>query len=189
MSKVSNRRSMVADLYAKYWRPLTRTIAKSVGTMDEAEDIVQESFQRIFSNNQLSEMSDPAGYLRMTARNILIDRRRHQKVEQKYRPEMSILDYGAQVEVITPERIVAGREEMSALQDAIEALPPKRRAVFVMSRIHNLSYREISRRIGISEGTVEKHVWRSLVQIGRQLETSSERGAAGSVKEYHRDSR
>lgn len=158
-------------------------IAKSAGTMDEAEDIVQESFQRIFSNSRLSEMSDPAGYLRMTARNILIDRRRHQKVEQKYQPEVSILDYGAQVEVITPERIVSSREEISALHDAIEALPPKRRAVFIMSRIHNLSYREISRRIGISEGTVEKHVWRSLVQIGQHLGASSGGRSAGSPKE------
>jgi len=159
------------------------TIARSAGTIDEAEDIVQESFQRVFSNSRLSEMSDPAGYLRMTARNILIDRRRHQKVEQKYRPEMSILDYGAQVEVITPERIVSGREEMSALQGAIEALPPKRRTVFIMSRIHNLSYREISRRVGISEGAVEKHVWRSLVQISQHLGSSSQSGGVKAAKE------
>jgi len=151
--------------------------------MDEAEDIVQESFQRVFSNGRLPEMSDPAGYLRMTARNILIDRRRHQKVEQKYRPEMSMLDYGEQVETITPERIVAGREEMSALQEAIEALPPKRRAVFIMSRIHNLSYREISQRVGISEGAVEKHVWRSLVQISQQLGTSPKSNPVRSAEE------
>ena len=158
-------------------------MAKSAGTMDEAEDIVQESFQRIFSNKRLAEMNDPAGYLRVTARNILIDRRRHQKVEQKYRPEVSILDYGAQVEVITPETIVSDREEISALQDAIEALPPKRRAVFIMSRIHNLSYREISRRVGISEGTVEKHVWRSLVQISKHLSTSSHDSDAGAAQD------
>ena len=57
------------------------------------------------------------------------------------------------------------------MTEAIEALPPKCRRVFVLHKIHHLSHREISRVLGISGHAVEKHMMRALARCQSAFET------------------
>ncbi|MFT4193459.1 RNA polymerase sigma factor [Ottowia sp.] len=57
-----------------------------------------------------------------------------------------------------PAHILLGRQRLALLADAIHALPPRQRDVFVMHRIHGVAQQDIARHLGISLKTVEKHL-------------------------------
>ena len=61
----------------------------------------------------------------------------------------------------------------ASLDAAIESLPPKCREVFRLSYLEDLSNREISERLGISQSTVENHMYAALKQLRRKLSASS----------------
>ena len=57
----------------------------------------------------------------------------------------------------------------ASLDAAIESLPPKCREVFKLSYLEDLSNREISERLGISQSTVENHMYSALKQLRQKL--------------------
>ena len=57
----------------------------------------------------------------------------------------------------------------ASLDAAIESLPPKCREVFRLSYLEDLSNREISERLGISQSTVENHIYSALKQLRQKL--------------------
>ena len=54
--------------------------------------------------------------------------------------------------------------------EAISALPPKRRQVFLLSREQGLSYKEIAERLGISKNTVEIHMVKAMKSLHQYLD-------------------
>jgi RNA polymerase sigma-70 factor (ECF subfamily) len=62
------------------------------------------------------------------------------------------------VDEISPEQRAIGRDDLRRLANAFDLLPPKCREVVWLRRVLGLSQREVAGRLGINEGTVEKHV-------------------------------
>jgi RNA polymerase sigma-70 factor (ECF subfamily) len=62
------------------------------------------------------------------------------------------------------------QEEISRYRQAIDGLSEKTRVIFLFQRVHGLTYKEISHRLGISVSTVEYHMMRALVHIDQALE-------------------
>jgi RNA polymerase sigma-70 factor (ECF subfamily) len=67
------------------------------------------------------------------------------------------------------DAVVQGRQELALLHRTIDELPPKCRVVFLLSREHGLTMKEIAARLGISEKTVEKHILRAMTQCRQAL--------------------
>ena len=63
---------------------------------------------------------------------------------------------------ISPEQIALQGERLRVLQQTIAGLPRKRRRVFVLNRVHGLSYAEIAGRENMTESAVSRHVFRAL---------------------------
>ncbi|HUH23077.1 MAG TPA: sigma-70 family RNA polymerase sigma factor, partial [Brevundimonas sp.] len=66
------------------------------------------------------------------------------------------------VDELTPEDTVMARNELQVLAEMISRLPEKTRKIFLLSRVSGLSQKEVSRRTGIAESTVEKHIAKGL---------------------------
>jgi RNA polymerase sigma-70 factor (ECF subfamily) len=60
-------------------------------------------------------------------------------------------------------------ELRDAIRDAIEALPPRTREVFLMSRERNLRYSEIAEQLGVTVKAVEANMSRALRQLREKL--------------------
>ena len=74
------------------------------------------------------------------------------------------------------ERVLSAKQRLLIVERAIRAMEPKRRAVFVLNRVHELSYAEISRRVGVPETTVKRLVAAAIVACERSLRAH---GASG----------
>lgn len=140
---------------AKLLRYLRRRVSPDI-----AADLVQEVFVRAAGTGRFDEVECPAAYLQRIARNLLIDRARRAKSTPTI-----FFAFDEQRDLATqPEQswgIEAG-DLMAACQRAIDAMSPKTRRVFLMSRFEEASNREIAEQLGIGEKAIEYHVTRAL---------------------------
>ncbi len=142
----------------------------------EAEDIGQDAFLRAMAVEDASSIRAPMRYLTRIMRNIFIDRQRQKKREVTSRKLLEPNEIDLR-DSLDPERIISARQELERVAIAISRLPPRCRQAFVLHRFDNLSYSAIARRMGISSGTVEKHIAEAMLRIARAAnEADGERG-------------
>ena len=122
---------------------------------DVAEDLVQEAFVRFWTmREKLSYSESIYGYLQRTVRNICINRKEREKVEEKYRCE--VLNTGK--EEFDWNDDDALEELRQQLLDAIDRLPEKCREIFVLSCVEGLKYQEVADQLDVSINTVKTQV-------------------------------
>jgi RNA polymerase sigma-70 factor (ECF subfamily) len=130
---------------------LMRYLARVWPDRSEIEDIRHDAYVRILESAHLLRPTAPKSLLFSIARNLMVDRVRRSRVVS------NVL-----VDEITPERHVSIHQQMTRVTAAINRLPNRCQAVFWLRRIENLSQKEIAVLVGISEGTVEKHMVRAV---------------------------
>lgn len=135
--------------------PMLRAWLRSRFTLEiDLDDIVQESYFNVLQGRTRGEIRSPKAFLFATARNVVLGRLRHLKVERidslAETDFSGILDEGEGV----PE-VVARAEELEMLTKAIQSLPRRCRQIVTLRRIYGLPQKEIAAQLGISEHTVE----------------------------------
>ena len=136
---------------------------------EEAPDLVQEVFARAAGSEQRNQLTNPGGFLRRIAQNLLIDRARRQKSSRAtFYP---LRDEGEGATPAAQEWDLEAADLLRLYEAAVDALPPKTRRVFLMHRVDELSYREIHEALGISIATVEYHMMRALAQISKVVDS------------------
>lgn len=156
MPSVRESRIDIDSLYRYYYRPLCLYALHYIGDAMVVEDIVQDSFIRLWEKSSSVHISDPKPYLYMTVRNRCLDLMRKSGVRDTPVP---ISD--AEKE-IRDEELQEDSYEEARLWTAIDSLPSRCREVFLMSRRDGLKYSEISEQLGISENTVRNQMSKAL---------------------------
>ena len=146
-----------------YYRELHRFLTRRVGNRDVAADLVQESYTRIYAAANGQAIAEPRALLYATARNLLIDRHRRDQVRGGVAcsPDATEQDDGQAAvgpETDQPDRILAGRQRLAAIEKVLASLPPRPREAFVLSKIDGLSRAEVAQSMGIGVRTVESHL-------------------------------
>lgn len=149
-----------------------RVMRRLVGSPSTAEDLVQDVFVSLLRGNTLAEAHNASAYLARCATNTALDHLRRERVRQRYFAEGALPDHDVACPAPLPDEVLQGRQEMAALRQSIDALPPKCRAVFLLSREHGLTMKEIADRLGLSEKTVEKHIARAMLQCRQAMRAS-----------------
>ncbi len=156
-------------LLRRYWR-----------SADDVVDLRQEVYTRVYEGALRDGMPEATGaYVFRCARNLLIDQARRARVVS--------FDQVAELEELpdvprdewTPERLVGARAELRMLEQALAALPPRCREVVMLRRVEGLKQKEIAARLGIAEGTVEKHVTLGMRALAEALASQGVDSAAG----------
>lgn len=137
---------------------LLRYLKRRVGP-DEAPDLTQEVFVRLYGSGKLDEIENPVAYLRRIARNLLIDRARRQKHRPLFFPFDEERSPPTQPE---QTRQIEAMDLARAYRQMVRAMPPKTRRIFVMHRIRRLTYKQIAAELGVCIQTVEYHMSRAL---------------------------
>ena len=69
---------------------------------------------------------------------------------------------------LSPEKIVERKSEIEMLKQALNLLPDNRKELIVMSRFHNLAYKEIGNILGCTEGTVKVRMYRAMKELSEK---------------------
>jgi len=138
-----------------------RSYLIGIARPSDVDDLVQESYMRLLRLRQQGQVRSPRGLLFTMARNAAHDLfRRRGTAALSAVTEMefeNVLD-----DKPDSAEVVSRWQEIEVLADAIEALPERCRAVFILRQIENLSQREIAQRLGIAEHTVESQLTKGL---------------------------
>lgn len=128
------------------------TVQKLVKSAAEAEDIIQETFLRLWlRRHTLPGIENPVAWLHTIASNLALDALRRQAKER-------VRVKAGETESMGPDIAFDAKEAGILIQQAIRQLPPSRRKVFELSRNEGLSRREIAEKLHISESTVKNQL-------------------------------
>ncbi|PYP51458.1 MAG: hypothetical protein DMD45_07870 [Gemmatimonadetes bacterium] len=153
--------------FRSYYIELCEYVLRFVGSAEAAQDLVQDLFLRLWDSRgprDATRLTRP--YLYVAARNRALKYLRHRRVVAAWvaraaREEPPGSD--------TPEDLCLCGELDDVVQRAIADLPARCRAVFVLRRREQLSYREIATRLGVSLGTVKSQMWRATLRLREEL--------------------
>ena len=135
-------------LYIQYSPRLKHFLTGFIKNRDEASDMTQDIFYKIWTNREtISKVDSFKAYLFRMARNMIYDYYEHSLIEENYQQkEQRRSTYDDLIE----EELYA--RELSLLIDiAVEKMPPQRRNIFIMSRKDGLSNEEIAQRLNIQQ--------------------------------------
>ncbi len=153
-----------ADVEAWFVRevlPLETTLMQflSHNWRNEADiaDIRQDVYEQVCEAAREELPENTKAFVFRTARNLIIDRFRHEQVVSiEAVPDLEAIELAA--DVPGPDRTALARSELRRVQAAVDSLPPRCREAIVLGRIEGLPGREIAARMGITEQTVSKHL-------------------------------
>nr|WP_103070261.1 RNA polymerase sigma-70 factor [Aquimarina sediminis] len=137
------------------------------GDLEQAEDIVQDSFIKLWNNCSKVPLDKAKSYIYTIATNLGISNTRHQKVKFKYRDY--ITQRKTDVNNESPEFIALEKEYMEKLKSAIADLPDRQREVFLLSRIDKKTYKEIAELSNVSVKAIEKLMHKALVTLRKKI--------------------
>lgn len=162
-------RAAVESYFRKYFSGLVRFLAGKVGDADQAADIAQAAFAKFAALEDPRRIGNPRAFLFATARNLVVDEARHAAVRRRHAEATLAEGLNGDADSHSPEEIALHRERLAMLKTVIERLPGKRRRVFILSRIHNLSLEEIAARERMSKRAVRGHIERALADIKAEM--------------------
>ena len=155
------------EIYNRFYGLLFIHASKRLNNEEEAKDLVQQLFETLWIKRaQVAPDGNLSGYLYAATRNRVIDVFAHQKVEDKYIG--SLQGYLDQEHVLT-DYLVREKDMAALIEREIDALPPKMREIFLMSRMENKTHKEIAELLGLSELTVKTQVKRALKILRSRL--------------------
>ena len=153
------------------WRKVFNVAYKFVGKHDEAEDLTQDIFLKIFK--ALATFDRRANFqtwIISISRNLCID---HYRSVRKERQTIAReVDTGDLQPVSSDRGPYAAAEHQDLrvlLRQALQVLPATLRTAVVLRDLQELSYQEIADHLGLPEGTVKSRINRGRLELARQL--------------------
>ena len=159
----------------KYDKRVLSLAFQLVGNKQDAEDVYQEAFMRVFNNiNRFRLESDFYTWLYRIVVNCAIsyrkrrNRHRHSSIEETGEKTNGWhwipIDSG-----MTPDTHVSNLELRNQIQINLETLPLMQRVVFTLRFLQDFKIKEIAKIIGCSEGTVKNYLFRSTKKMRMRL--------------------
>ena len=145
---------------ARYFRKRLRqqpNLARHTGV----DDLVQDVLARLLVRGDGQSIERPESYLLRAAANVWRDLLRRSRTRRANDHDEYVEDRHA-VEDHGPDRVLEGRQAISAILASIGELPERTRHVFVLRRIEGMQQKAVARRLGISVSAVEKHMIKAI---------------------------
>jgi RNA polymerase sigma-70 factor (ECF subfamily) len=162
------------DALARMYRKRVFAIAyKFVARLDEAEDLTQEIFVKLF--RALPTYDRRASFdtwLTRVSRNLCIDYyRRRRREEGTFTGDIDPDAIPLDELVARPDATLEQRDQIALVRRALAKLPPAYRKPVALRDIHELNYEEIAQRLQLPEGTVKSRISRGRRELARHLRT------------------
>ena len=162
----AGNRSAFEYIYTEYSPKVYRFAQRYMKNSNDVEDIVQDVFIRLWdARMSINPALNFDNYLFTITRHLIFNR--HRQINELYLQDTVLASLEQECYLLEEEMVA---QDLSQFIDKIVAqLPPKQREVYNLSRRQMLSYKEIAKRLGISEKTVEAHIYQALKTIRNKL--------------------
>jgi len=165
-------REWVRAAVRRYERPLVAYAAHLTGSLDQARDVVQETFVRLCSADRPDVGTRLAAWLFAVTRNGAIDLRRKQRRMRLVEDDEPFATLVAGQS--SPDLAAERGDSLSAILDAISTLPPVQQEAVRLKFQHGLSYKEIGAVLNLTATNVGFILHTALKAVRTRLDDSSE---------------
>ena len=143
---------------------------KFTGKHDEAEDLTQEIFLKVFKSlDKFNRDADFSTWLSSVARNYCIDHYRARKREKEVLVEDALAYDLAPASYGNPYRALEDQDRRSLMRRGLDQLPDKLREAVILRDLQGLTYQEMATRLALPEGTVKSRINRGREELARLL--------------------
>lgn len=157
------------EIFRRYYSPLCWYAAGITGTMESAEEIVEELFYVLWKNRaELQVLQSVKSYLYRSVRNEAVQYCEHQEVKERYRA--SVLKRDEPGYSSDPHCQMEYKELQALVQQILGKLPRRRRQIFEMHREKGMKYAEIATELSLSVKTVEAEMTKALRALRNEID-------------------
>jgi RNA polymerase sigma-70 factor, ECF subfamily len=146
----------VRKLFIDRYHDMRDRLSRKLGSSDRASDALHDAWLRLASTDSMNAVQSPQNYLFRIALNAADDQRR------KERRDRGVADIDDVLEVAddapTPEAITLAKSELAMAEVVLASFSPRRRAIFLAARLHDIPRQVIADRLGISRRLVAKEL-------------------------------
>ena len=169
--------SAFEQLFNSYQKRVYNLIYRLVGNEQDAADLTQEAFVRIYNaRHRLQTEGAFLAWMRTIAVNLCRDHFRKCKrtikgdsLDAPIWIEGDELQREVEDWSMNPERTFEKKDLQAAVQGALDTLSEEHRAVVVLHHIEGMDVQEIARELGVPEGTVKSRLARAREELKRKL--------------------
>lgn len=160
----------IERLIKEHGPTLVNFLSKRLKSREDAEDIAQNTFLRLYTMDNPGRVENPRAFLFQVAANMSVDQLRRKSRMAAYRElEKSRADNSTSTDTGSPERLLEAQQRASDIYRVIEAMPARVREAFLLHRTRGMPYSEIAKLMGVSVSSVEKYMLEALKQCRRAL--------------------
>ncbi len=153
-------------IFLPYHQQLYRVAYRLTGNREDAEDIVQETFLKIWNGrDRLGQLDNPVAFCISTLKNVFIDSIRKNRVDLDSRLSSEEVTLESDTDI---DKQVESRDTIDKVIDMINALPHNQRDVMKMRDIADMPFEEIEAATGLSPGNIRILLCRARKTIKKQ---------------------
>lgn len=159
---------MIEGLVATHGDQLRRFLFARVRNVADVPDIAQEVYLRMLRVPNVESIRSPEAYLFTVAQHVV----QQHSLKSTAVPSVALgLAHNTQSVSVhaDPAQELAAAQCLDRLQETLDTLSPKARAVFILSRRDGLSFDEIATRLGVSKPMAKKYLMKALLQFRQRL--------------------
>jgi RNA polymerase sigma-70 factor, ECF subfamily len=155
----------------QHWRKVFNVAYKFVGRHEEAEDLTQDIFLKIFKAlHTFDRRANFQTWIISISRNLCIDHYRSvRKERQTIAREVDTANLQPASKERGPYAFAEHQDLRLLLRQALETLPETLRTAVILRDLQELSYQEIADRLALPEGTVKSRINRGRIELAQQL--------------------
>ena len=138
-------------------------------TVRDVDDVVQESYLRLWKARAAHPIQSARAFLFGIARRLAVDVIRKERRTTAHEVVVDFASLNVLEEKADAAEMTSSRQEIALLAEAIHSLPSRCREIMILRKLERLSHREIAQRLGISVSTVEVQIFRGMEKCTRHL--------------------
>lgn len=180
-----NQGANVLGAFQLHRLSLKRFIGRYLNNAQDIEDVSQEAFLRAFKAEKTTKVLQPKSFLFRIAKNVAISQLRSKSRQiTDYIEDQSVGD--VLVSEWSTEDEVMAQQKLGIHCEAVAALPPKCRRVYLMRKVYGMPHKEIAERLGIATSTVEKHLLKGVEACDRFIRERNQEPYKAPQPLHHR---
>lgn len=159
---------ILEEMYSDHHGWLFHWLRGKLNCPEQAADMMQDTFCRLFSFAGLNQVQEPRALLVTTASRLIIDAARRRKIEQKYLETWTYY-HGELMEAPSAEELVILSDTLVAIARILDGLADKPREAFLLNRLEGLKHADIAERMGVSKSSVKQYIAAAMMHCYRVM--------------------